>query len=582
MTHPLYLVEPTQAGHLYGRVVRVDGHYEIHDAEPAVREAARRVLPGCTGGREGPLRFKANRRMVGELNWLLLRYPMTIEAREYEADRQAAINHATRRERNHTLEPVTPPPTFKGTLYPYQGEAVPFLLQNQRALLADDMGLGKTVSALAALAAGDLFPALVVAPTSVQRQWPRMAATFLQLPDTGPAADLFEPCGNHVAHIMRGLTPYCLPRRPLYVTHYGLLRTWQRALAGFGFKAIIFDEIQELRHATTAKYSAASLLAGEATHVWGLSGTPIHNYGAEMWSILNILDFQCLGDFESFTREWCVGYGQKVVAQPEILRDHLRREGLMLRRRKEEVQSQLPPKRRVVTVIDKDDDVYRRLIFNAVQAARRYDQITDWHERGMATREIDQASRRATGVSKAPFVAQFAQSLIDAGERPLIYSWHHEVHDILAARLAPHRPVMITGRQTQRERELAMQAFIDGKADVVLLSLRTSAGLDGLQGRATCVVFAELDWSPAIHAQCESRLCRIGVAERESILCYYLVSDTGYDEVIQEALGLKIGQFIGLMGDKAETESDRMLAQLDAAKHLGKVIDRLKAMESIK
>lgn len=94
----------------------------------------------------------------------------------------------------------------------------------------------------------------------------------------------------------------------------------------------------------------------------GLSGTPIYNRGAEIWNVINILDFHFLGDYESFTREWCYGYGNQIVAKPEVLGAKLRDEGMMLRRTKQEVLKDLPPKRRLVMSIDSDDAVYRRLM----------------------------------------------------------------------------------------------------------------------------------------------------------------------------------------------------------------------------
>ncbi|MFA6698261.1 MAG: hypothetical protein WCS08_07740, partial [Eubacteriales bacterium] len=89
-----------------------------------------------------------------------------------------------------------------------------------------------------------------------------------------------------------------------------------------------------------------------------------------------------------------------------------------------------------------------------------------------------------------------------------------------------------------------------------------------------CVVFGELDWSPAVHSQAEDRAHRIG--QRDSLLCYYLVSSKGSDQDMQEALGLKVSQFVNMMGDSFESEEDRLLAQSAAQDHILRVINRLR------
>ena len=58
--------------------------------------------------------------------------------------------------------------------------------------------------------------------------------------------------------------------------------------------------------------------------VAGLSGTLIYNYGGEIWNVVNIIDYHFLGDWESFSREWCAGYGNRIVLKPQLLGDHLR------------------------------------------------------------------------------------------------------------------------------------------------------------------------------------------------------------------------------------------------------------------
>ncbi len=80
----------------------------------------------------------------------------------------------------------------------------------------------------------------------------------------------------------------------------------------------------------------------------GLSGTPIYNQGGEIWNVINAIDYHFLGDWESFSRNWCCGYGERIVREPDKLGAYLRREGIMLRRTKQQVLPELPAKRRLV------------------------------------------------------------------------------------------------------------------------------------------------------------------------------------------------------------------------------------------
>jgi len=247
----------------------------------------------------------------------------------------------------------------------------------------------------------------------------------------------------------------------------------------------------------------------------------------------------------------------------------------MIRRRKSEVQSQLPPKVRTVVDIDHDDSIYKKLASEAIQIARGYDAIKEFTERGKAARQATEQARRATGIAKAGFVAEFINTLIQSGERPIVFAWHHDVHDILREKVNGGDGANITGRENEKEKREAQARFHKGEVPWILLSLRSTAGLDGLQSAGTCVVFAELDWSPAVHAQCEDRLHRYGFAG-SNLFCYYLVSGTSFDLVIQETLGLKIGQFVNIMGDTPETADAQKAAQKKAQNNMTRLIQKLK------
>ena len=532
--------------------------------EPCVTELAKRLFPGCDGRGRGVARFTAHRRIIGELNWLMMRYPLEIKATDqvrWENALEEAREYAVRRERALAMPETAKPPaeSFAGELLPFQQQGLGFMLSTRRCLLADEMGLGKTVQALAFLATTAAYPAILVVPPHLIRNWQREVERFL------------SPDGQLRVHVIHGLTPYALPEADVYIIHYLLLRGWKEVLPEMGFRTVIFDEMQELRRNGTNKYSAASLLSEACENVIGLSGTPIYNNGGEIWNVVNIIDFHFLGDWESFSREWCYGYNSAVVAKPELLGEHLRREGLMLRRLKSDVLTELAPKRRLVQEIDWDDAVYRELMAPVAEQLKLLRATDDPSRRAIIEETICQRQRQATGIAKAPFVAAFVRALVEAGEKVLLMAHHHAVMDIYKRELKALHPQFITGRETDNQKDAAAAAFMNGKTDLLCISLRSASGLN-LQ-RASCVVFGELDWSPAVHSQAEDRAHRIG--QRDSLLCYYLVSPKGSDRDMQDALGLKVSQFVALMGDAPASQEDIFLQQTEARARIRQLVARL-------
>ena len=496
---PSYLKPPENIKRFYGKLKHINKSWVI-EGEPFVIEFAKRLFPGCSGRGRGVAWFPANKRTSGDLNWLMHRYPLELERPELWAKAlEEATNHVlVREELLRRPQQIVPGANFKGELRPFQQEGLAFLLHNGRTLLADEMGLGKTVQALALMSETQCYPAILVVPPHLVRNWVKEITRFLVTPGLpGENLTLFGEPGEKNIHVITGLKPYDLPAANIYIIHYLLLRGWKKYLPEYGFSAVIFDEIQELRHRRTEKYSSASLLAGSCEIAVGLSGTPIYNRGGEIWNVMNILEYHCLGDWDSFTREWCSGYGGDIVVDPTLLGEYLKREGLMLRRTKDQVLKELPPKRRVVQTIDFDTGLYGELIQGAIEKAMGYDSIKEFMERGRVKREIENETRQAIGIAKARHVATFVKMLLEAGEKVLLFAYHHAVHDTYMAELKEFRPVKITGRETGKQKDESVEAFMGGKSPVCIISLRAAAGLN-LQA-ANCVVFGELDWSPAIH-----------------------------------------------------------------------------------
>jgi len=556
---PDYLKLPENTSQkIWGTLERKDKLWYV-EGHPYMISMAKRLFPGSRGSSRshGTATFPATKRVVGDLNWFMHRFPLDIkDISEWLKELEGAQEHFQKQESILKMPTkIAPSPKFKGKLLEFQKEGLAFLLHNPRSLLADEMGLGKTIMGLSWLISLKCGPPyIVVVPPHILRQW---------------KSEIYKFLGENTAvHIIKGLKPYDLPLAHIYLIHYYILRGWKNYLPEFGFNACIFDEIQELRRDVSEKYNGASLLAEATENVIGLSGTPVYNYGNEIYNVLNILEYHCLGDPFSFRREWCDGDYSKYVTKPAILGDFLKEEGLMLRRRKEEVLSELPPKRRLVQKIDVDTGKFDSMIASVVDNAKAIPEIKDAFERGRSLREAINETRMITGIAKAHYVCAFVKTLLEAGETVVLYAHHHRVMDIYMEELKEHYPVMISGRQTGKVKDLAQKAFMNGDTDLILVSLRSATGLN-LQ-RARCAVFGELDWSPAVHSQSEDRLHRIG--QKDSVLCYYLVCPAGTDMDMQETLGLKTSQFVNIMGDKAETEDDKLMAQVDVKEHMKKVL----------
>lgn len=395
------------------------------------------------------------------------------------------------------------------------------------------------------------LPGLVVAPVHLCTQWQR-------------ELEKFAPWLNvHVVTKGRPYDPTALraPRRPgaarkdadprqpdVWIMSYHKLPGWADHLAG-RIRSVIFEEVHELRTGYgTAKWSAAANIAHHADFRMGLSATPIFNYGDEIWNICEVLAPGELGSMDEFVREWCgrrAGMGgHNLVDDPAMLGGYLRETGLMLCRTREELHMELPEPILIEQPVDTDhvtvDDVAAQCAEQARILAGEVD--ADWTARGQAFREIDWKMRQATGVAKAPYVAEFVKLLLESEERAVVWCWHRDVYDVMLRELAAFRPVLYSGSETPKQKDASRDAFCGGGSRVLLMSLRSGAGLDGLQEWCSAGVFAEMDWSPEQHAQCIGRLNRDGQAS--TVVAYYMISDAGTDPLMCEVHGLKRQQAV--------------------------------------
>jgi len=499
----------------------------------------KRVFGRIRQNRAGAVLIADTPEIARDIEWLLDRHPLGMD----DATRTRLAEQAERHRRQEQVvlrildgQPVQlglemPPPARPPR--EYQRVAADLAIATGRLLVTDSVGLGKTYTGLLVLRAPDALPALVVTLTHLPQQW------------CDEIAETLPWLRTHIAAKAKAYDPTSRPgvrQQPdVLVLNYAKLAGWADHLRGM-VRTVIFDEAQELRRSDSAKYEAAAIVADGARYRVGLTASPVYNYGGEIYNVLNVLAPDALGTREEFIREWGASLAaddtKVAVRDPAALGAWLRDQGLMLGRTRKEVGRELPALLRIPQTVNADTAALDQLSGDAVEMARLIlDQHTSSTRRWQAAGDLDWRLRQATGIAKAPYVAEFVRMLLDSEDRVVLFGWHRAVFDLWIHRLAAFRPALYTGTESPAAKQRSVQAFLSGRSRVLIMSLRAGAGLDGLQEAAHVAVFGELDWSPQVHAQCLGRLHRDG--QQDPVLGYFLVAEEGSDPVIAEVLHLK-------------------------------------------
>lgn len=490
-----------------------------------------------------------------DLYWFAQRYPMELSTDDHAYLEARAKEHERREvEVQNILAGSFTPRAFELAIpaRDYQKQVAELVLRSGGTLIADDLGVGKTVSAICTLTDPRTRPALVVTMTHLTRQWQAEIAKFAPQLTThiikkGRPYDIAKAMRGRSRKAKEPTLPGIIPEIPdVLIINYAKLAGWADMLAG-RVKSVTFDEAQELRIPGSDKYKAARHIADMADFRTALTGTPIYNYGSEMHAVLSCVQRDAIGTYEEFLREWCTSIGgdKYAIKDPRAFGIYLRDEGLMVRRTRADVGRELPGLTIVPQYIDADATAIEAVEDRASELARIIlKQGAAFTEKGEAAREISYLLRQATGIAKAPFVAEFVRLIAESGERVVLYGWHRAVYDIWMERLKDLFPVMFTGSESVQQKEQAKRAFCGGNARVLIMSLRAGAGLDGLQHHCRTVVHGELDWSPAVHEQADGRVNRDG--QPDPVMSYRLLSESGSDPVIADVLGLKKAQLVGI------------------------------------
>ena len=453
------------------------------------------------------------------------------------------------------LAVVEPGRALNGMLRPYQQVGVRWLYLLSKlglgACLADDMGLGKTIEVLSLLLVlrrqedGTRQPSLLVAPASLLANWvseidrfaPGLKA-FVAHPSAIPGIDL------------KSLDPERLADVDLVITSYGsLLRLpW---LADTSWDLVVLDEAQAIKNPDARQTRAAKKLDARAR--FALTGTPIENRLADLWSIFDFINPGLLGSSKEFT-----AFVKRLAGRPhnpygplrELVRPYI------LRRLKTDkaVIADLPEKTEVKAYCQlsrKQAALYQQAV---KELAERLDDAEGIRRKGivlsflMRFKQICNHPSQWLGdgawaeedSGKWARLRDIAEVIAARQEKVLVFTQFREVTAPIAAFLGSvfGRPgLVLHGETVVKKRKDLVRRFQEEEA-VPFFVLSLKAGGAGLNlTAASHVVHFDRWWNPAVENQATDRAFRIG--QTKNVLVHKFVCRGTVEEKIDHLIESK-------------------------------------------
>jgi SNF2 family DNA or RNA helicase len=457
------------------------------------------------------------------------------------------------------------PKDIRAELRPYQKSGYDFLCHLTQVrlggILADDMGLGKTLQTLAWLAwlkernGKDPKPSLVICPASVLHNWRREANRFT------PGLKVLVLESGAARHNLRKQ----IPQHDLIVTNYALLRRDLEELQKFSFRAVILDEAQFIKNPGTQVTLSVKQLKSE--HRLALTGTPLENRLLDLWSIVDFIQPNYLGDQEHFSATY-EPRGENAESAQRIGRRKLsaKLRPLLLRRLKKHVARDLPD--RIEQRRDCQLGEEQRKLYLAELRRSRDQVLKTVAEKGIQRSKIHvlAALTRLRQIcchpklvgndspsGKTETLFELLDGLVAEGQKVLVFSQFVQMLQLLEAECHQRqiRTHLLTGQT--KDRQDVVNAFQgDSEAAVFLLSLR-AAGTGLNLTTASYVVLYDPWWNPAVEAQAIDRSHRIG--QTQTVNAYRLISPGTVEEKIWELQQSKAKTIADVLGEEGFARS---------------------------
>jgi len=456
-----------------------------------------------------------------------------------------------------SLRPLEPPDGFTATLRPYQQRGLSWLAflssLGLGSCLADDMGLGKTVQLLAVETLQrhqdpDAGPTLLLCPMSLVGNWQREAAKF------APGLRVYAHHGGARLHgdALREL----LEQTDLIVSTYATVTRDIDELAGYEWNRVVLDEAQAVKNSLSRAAKAVRRL--RAGHRAALTGTPMENRLAELWSIMDFLNPGLLGSSERFRTRYAIPIERHGHTEPaERLRAVIR--PYILRRVKTDpaIIDDLPEKieiKQYCQLTTEQASLYQAVVADMMDKIENTEGIERRGNVLAAMAKLKQVCNHPAQLlhdrspvgrrsGKVIRLEEILEEILAEGDRVLCFTQFTEFAELLVPHLAAcfgRDVAYLHGGTPKKRRDEMVARFQSGDGpSIFLLSLK--AGGIGLNlTAANHVVHLDRWWNPAVENQATDRAFRIGqwrTVQVRKFICMGTLEEK-IDEMIEEKKAL--------------------------------------------
>lgn len=449
---------------------------------------------------------------------------------------------------------------LKMELYPYQKAGAEFAFRQGRVIIADEMGLGKTIQAIASAMLfkrhGLAQSAWIICPTSLKYQWKKEIEKF-----TGEEALVVE--GNVVSRASALATD---PSFFKIISYHSMVNTIKYGVA-VSPDIVVYDEVQRLKNWDTKMSKGMRLLKSD--YVVALSGTPLENKLAELYSVMQLVDQYVLGPYWKFVSETTdIDATGRVVGYRNLNRVGETLKSVLIRRQKKDVRLQMPErtdKNLFVPVTKEQMAIHDDCKWNVSILLNRWRKLGFLPERDRkrmllllsmmrmvadSTYILDQKTRHDTKIDEAIAIVS---DIVESGDEKIVIFSQWERMQRLMAQELEKRDIgfrFLHGGVPSAKRGRLIEDFMSQPDCRVFLS--TDAGSTGLNlQRASIVINLDLPWNPAVLEQRIARVFRLGQERQVQVI--NMVSVGTIEAQMLSTLAFKTGLFEGVLDGGEDT-----------------------------